>query len=237
MANSLLTVVQNFTRKMGLPVPTGVIGSTDASVQQYLAIMQDLVLELYQYDWQQLKARRTFTTIAAEDQGALSTLLQGDYEGIVQGSVWDETLRRPLFGPTGDQTWEMYKAFVNTGPLYQYWISDSHLYINPAPPAGHTIGLIVKSNYLVLSAAGTPQYTFADDTDILRVPDILLSLGFEWMWKKQKGEPFEEERNRFYGALTKNLTKDANMPVLHLDQSRQNLVPGIWVPAGNWPTS
>lgn len=237
MADSLLTVVQNFTREMGLPVPPAVIGSTDATVAQYLALMQKLLQRLYQFSWQELKARRTFTTIAAEEQGTLLDLIGADYESIVQGSIWDETLRRPLFGPTGDQTWEMYKAFVNTGPLYQYQIFNSSLLINPAPPAGHTIGLIIKSNYLVIdSTSGLPKESFTADEDTVRLPNILLSTGLEWMWKRQKGEPWEDAQATWLGLVANNLGKDANLPVAHLDVSKQNLVPGIWVPAGNWPT-
>ena len=238
-AISVLEVVQDFCGRNGLPVPSAVFGSTDTAVIQYRTLLKQLNRELAQFNWQQITVRATFVTIAAEDQGDLDLIIGSGvgfpYDAIAQMSVWDETLRRPVFGPVGDASWEMLKAFVNTGPLYQYKIFQDHFFINPAPPAGDTIGMVIKLKSVIVNAGGAPLLNPNADTCAFIVPPVVVDKGFDYMWKRQKGEAWEDLFNEYMGLIAKNIVKDANKPILFLDQSYQNLVPGIWVPAGNWP--
>lgn len=234
MSDTLLQTVQRFTGTYGLPIPNAVYGSSESSVVQYKNILLDVVDDLLEYSWQQQSIRKTFVSIAAEDQGALTALFGADYKTLVQASMWDETLRRPIFGPVGDASWEMLKAFTNTGPIYQYRIAANHLLINPPMAAGHTVGLIYMSNYGILNASGTAISTFSADTDTFLFPDVCIRKGLEWRWKKIKQEPWEDAYADFLDVVARNKTKDT-APVLRLDSSPQKLVPGIWVPAGNWP--
>lgn len=236
MSKTVLLTVQDFCGRMGLPVPTAIIGGTETSVVQYKGILHDIGEKLSEYAWQVQKLRKTFTSIAAEDQGALTTIIGADYRSIVPLSVWDETLRRPLFGPVGDASWESLKAFTNTGPMYQYWISGGHFLTNPALPAGHTIGLIYETNYPFASASGTAQPRILADTDVFLFPDVVITAEFEWRWKKIKGEPWQDDYNMSVSLIAKNIVKDT-LPILQLDAQRQELRPGIWVPAGNWGVS
>jgi hypothetical protein len=234
MSDSLLTTVQDFCGEQGLPIPTAVMGVTDLAVAQYRSIMKRVVTELGQWKWEQQSIRTTFTSIADENQGALTTIIGPDYDGLVQSSVWDETLKRPLPGPVTDASWEMLKAFTNTGPLYQYRISQGNFLTNPALPAGHTIGLVYRSKYGVTSAAGTPKASFTADDDLILFPDVCVAAALKYRWLKVKGEEWETVYNEFLGLVAKNIVKDT-AAILQLDGRSANLRPGIWVPAGNWP--
>lgn len=235
MSKTLLATVQGFCGEYGLPVPNAVIGVTETSVIQYKAIMEKVVSDLLEFRWQQQSIRKTFVTIAAEDQGSLTSLIGADYKSLVQASMWDETLRRPVFGPVGDASWEMLKAFLNTGPLYQYRIAQNHLLINPAIEAGHTIGLIYMSGYGILDGTtGVAKESFTLDTDTMLFPDVVIEKSLEWRWKKIKGEDWQDDYNDYLDSVARNKTNDT-APVLFLDRGQPRLVPGIWVPAGNWP--
>lgn len=233
MSDSLLTTVQDFCAENGLPVPSAVMGATIADVVQYRALMKRLVTELSQYNWTQQQVRKTFTTIAAQDQGALTSLIGADYRGIVQSSVWDETLRRPLIGPITPASWEAQQAIPVTGPVTQYRIEGGRFKMIPAPPAGRTIGLIYQSSYGVTDANGVPKATFTDDSDLIVFPDVVVAKGLDYLWKKKKGEDWADLYNEYIGLISKNVIKDT-APILYLDQPNQNIRPGIWVPAGSW---
>lgn len=235
---SVLTKVQNFCGRFGLPQPSALVGATESAVVQYRTIMLDVVRTLAQYDWQVLSYRTTFTTIAAEDQGRLSAIIGTEpYNGLILLSLWDETLRRPLYGPITRQTYEMYKAFTVTGPLYQWLTMNDHLYITPAIPAGHTIGLAYQSEYGIAdSTLTTRKATFTDDTDVVLFPNLVVDLCFEYKWKKIKGEEWETTYTEYMSAVARNIVKDGK-PIFRLDKPSTNLRPGIIIPAGNWPNT
>jgi hypothetical protein len=234
MSDSLLTTVQDFCAENALPVPTAVMGVTLSDVVQYRAIMKRLVTELSQYSWTQQQIRKTFTTIAAQDQGALTSLIGADYRGIIQSSIWNETLRRPLIGPVTPASWEAQQALPVTGPIYQYRIEGNRFKILPAPPAGHVIGLIYQSSYGVTDSTGTTaKATFTNDTDLIVFPDVVVAKGLDYMWKKKKGEDWSDLYAEYMSLIAKNIIKDT-APILYMDQPNQNIRPGIWVPAGNW---
>lgn len=233
MARTLLETVQLFAGENGLPVPTAVIGSSETTIVQYRSILTKAVDDLLEHKWQQQSIRKTFTSIAAEDQGLLSTIIGADYLSLVQASMWDETLRRPIFGPIGDASWEMLKAFVNTGPIFQYRIAANHLLINPIMTAGHTIGLIYMSSYGILSGT-TAIPNFTADTNTFLFPDSVVYKSLTWRWKKIKGEPWQDDYADYLDSVAKNKVKDT-ASVLYMDRGQPELVPGIWVPAGNLP--
>lgn len=235
MADSVLTIVQDFCGKMGLPVPSALIGVTESSVVQYRALMKDLVYELAEFNWQQQSVRATWVSTAAEDQGSLFDLFGADYHSLVPGSIWDETEKRPIFGPVGDASWEMYKAFVNPGPVYQYRIAQNRFLINPEMPAGHTIGAVYMTGYGITDETGAvSKPVFTVDSDLVIYPDNVVRKSLEWRWKKIKGEPWVDDFAEYRTLLARNKAKDANMQTLYLDGPNMgaNFVPGIWVPAG-----
>jgi hypothetical protein len=234
MSDSLLTTVQDFCAENGLPVPSAVIGATVADVVQFRALMKRLIADLSQYNWTQQQVRKTFTTVAAIDQGLLTDVIGPDYDGIIQSSIWNETLKRPLIGPVTPASWEAQQALPVSGPTYQYRIEGNRFKILPAPPAGHTIGLIYISSYCITDSTGTvmkPNFTV--DSDLTIFPDIVVAKGLDYLWKKKKGEDWQDLYQEYNDLISKSVVKDT-APILFLDQTQQTLRPGIWVPAGSW---
>lgn len=233
MAQSILQLVQEFCGKKTLPVPTAVIGNTDTGVVQIRYILAEVLRELSEYRWQEQKVEKTFTSIAAEDQGLLTTVIGADFRGIVPGTFWDQTLKRPVFGPVSDTMWSNLQTFPASGPIYQWKVFGNHLNIFPAPEAGHTMYLIYESTYPLLDGT-TAIPAMTADTNTFLLPELLVHKGLDWKWKKQKGEAWETDYSEYMNFLPKKLT-DTNMPVYHLDGEKFKLTPGIWVPAGDWP--
>jgi hypothetical protein len=198
--------------------------------------MKRLIADLSQYTWSEQQVRRTFTAIASENQGKLSTLFGPGYRGLIQNSIWNETLRRPLFGPVTAASWEASKAVPQTGPTYQYRIERGHFYTEPALPVGHIIGAIVQTSYGITDHTGhvyKPNFTV--DDDLIVFPDVVVAKGLDYLWKKKKGEEWQSLYMEYMSLIAKYMVKDT-APILYLDQPNQNIRPGIWIPAGNWGT-
>jgi hypothetical protein len=82
MALSLLAIVQEFCRRTGMPVPTGVQSNGDKGVQQMLGLMNELCEDIEtRKAYQQNTFETTFVSVAAEDQGAIDTICPYGYDG------------------------------------------------------------------------------------------------------------------------------------------------------------
>lgn len=233
MSDTLLTTVQDFCAENSLPIPAGVCGVVETGVVQYRAIMKRLVTELSQYSWKEQVVRKTFLTIADEDQGTLTDLIGADCQGIIQDSIWNESKKRPFVGPVPPAIWEQLKALPVTGPLDRYAVHGNHFRVIPTPAAGETVGLMYKSSYGVISEEGVMKQNFTVDSDTILFPDVVVAKGLAYMWKKAKGEEWQSIYGEFMSLIAKNIAKDT-APILYLDKSQQNVRPGIWVPAGSW---
>lgn len=230
---SLLQIATQFCQETGLPVPAGLVGSQDGHATQLRALLIATANELTEYRWGEQKKRVTWTSTAGTDQGDVLTVFGPDYRELSPGTFWDETLRRPIFGPPGDVSWELYQALVNPGPLYTYNILQNRVLINPAMPAGHTLAATYWSSFYVIDASDNYIAAPNDDSDRFVFPDQVMLLGLAWKWKKVKGEDWEADRTLWMDSIARNIPKNTQ-PVKFLDQDKIRGIPGIVIPAGSW---
>ena len=185
---SLLTMVQQASALIGIQTPTVVVGNTAQNVTQLLALAQTEGVTLArQYNWSALSKLVTITTVASEDQGAVSTVLGTDIDRLVAGTAWDRSLIRPLPGPRSPQAWAQDHALVAAGPFYGFRIYDGHLWIFPVPPAGRMMSFEYVSNGWCQSAGGSPQSLWAADSDTGVLDETLMGLGLVVRFKRAKG--------------------------------------------------
>lgn len=227
-------LITAFCRKKGLPAPVDILTSTDIGMQQILYLLYEEMRELGKREWNEQKVQKTFTTIAAVDQGVITTIIGADFSSLVFATMWDNTLRRPVFGPVNDAMWANLQAFPASGPIYQFKVIGTRLHIFPAPAAGDTVYLIYQSSYPVASAAGAPKAAPSVGTDVFLLPDEVVIRGLEYRWLREKGLPWEACYIEYNDLKSRALLK-TGMPNVRLDNSRFKLSPGIWVPAGDWP--
>ena len=68
---SLLTMVTQVCRRIGIVAPNAVVSSADPQIIQLLALANEEGEELAnRYPWQAMRQQATFTTVATESQGA-----------------------------------------------------------------------------------------------------------------------------------------------------------------------
>lgn len=235
---TLLELVQSFCQRTGLAVPTLAVGNTDPQVIQLIALLNEVVEDIVirrPSGWTTLQLEATFTTLAAEDQGLLTTLAPYGFISIINDTIFNRTQRLPGFGPTSPQTWQYMKASGLTGPFNNYRIKEGRLFLYPAPPAGQTYAFEYLSTYAVSATNGTtfkPYFTV--DTDYFRLNEVLLLRGLRWKWKKEKGFEYDEERDEYETYLAELMGKDGTRPKLSMSQGTPTIQPGIFVPSGNW---
>jgi hypothetical protein len=231
-----LELVTQFCQETGLPVPGGLIGATEGHAVQMRALLQKVIMDLSQYNWQQQNRYVTWTSISGEDQGALKDIfgVDMDYLRLIPNTFWDNTEMRPVFGPVTEEVWAYYKAAVNPGPIYQYIIKQNRLLMSPNMVAGHTMSVQMYSNLKVVSSGGTLKQSFTADDDSFVFPDITVLRGLTWNWAKKKGEDWSDDHALYLDSIGKNLLNEGS-PKLSMDAPQRGFSPGIVVPAGSWP--
>lgn len=244
MTMTLLQLIQEFTARTGLDIPTMVGASTDAGVKQCQALMNEVITDLTGrgQSWPALQRQATFVSVAAEQQGLMTTIAPYGYQYVIEESLYDRTERRPLYGPRNAPRWQESEALPVTGPFYSYRIWNGYFNMQPAPPAGHTIAFEYSSNYAIQGATSASDATlvyrrrFLYDADVFLLDEELLLLGLRWKWKKEKGLSFATEKLDYESYLAQCTGNDGTKGELSMSgDTNGDIKPGIFVPLGNWP--
>lgn len=234
---TMLTIVQQFCQRTGLPKPSTVFGSTDTKILQIMALLEEEGNDLASVGgWQELQFQASHTTIADEDQGKIDSIATNGFRYIKNQTIWDRTTKLPVLGPMSDKEWQALKAIIVTGPRYRFRIRGNKLLVNPAPPAGSSWYFEYVSKNWILKADGTTYAsTFSDDDDTPLLPESLLLQGLRWRWKKEKGLDYAEDFRTYEMQKKDAIGRDGGKPTVYADNAAwRGPYPGIWVSDGNW---
>jgi len=231
---SCLSIVQDLTQRMNIPTPSAVATSTDPAILQILALCnKEGEWVTNQYDWQSLCLEANFVTVAQESQGSLSTIAPY-MKNIINDTMWNRDLRRPVFGPMTPQRWEQLKAMVMQGPWNQFQIRGDNILFIPVPAAGQNIWFQYTTRAWCKSVGGMGQVKFLADDDTLTLRDDLFKLGVEWRWRKAKGLDYAQDFVDYETMLQDAKARDGTKDTINMGDVKYDIYPGIMVPAGSW---
>ena len=233
---SLLSTIQYVAGRTGITVPSSVLGTSDPQVLQLLRLLEEEGDDLRKRGpWTGIIKEASWSTTAAEDQGALTTLAPSGFDYIKSGTFWDRTDRLIVQGPLSDEEWQTRKALTLSGPRYCWRIRGGKMLINPIPAASHTFAFEYASKYWILGIDGTTykQY-FTLDTDTILLPEDLVLMGLRWRWKKEKGFDYAEDFRTYEMQVKDALGRDGGKRRLRMDGGPHDARPGVMVPDRSW---
>ena len=233
---SLLTLVQSASRKLGLNVPSAVATSTDPAVLQLMELASEEGQDLAKRTrWTALDVQTSFITVATENQGLLSTIAPG-LKFIINQTIWNRTLRRPVFGPLGPSDWQQFEGLAISGPWNQFRIQQGIIKFFPVPVAGQSCYFeYVTKNWCLANDGVTGRSSWSVDTDTALLDEDVMTLGLVWRWREAKGLDFTSAFQKYETQVTDAIGRDGSKPVLNLGGARYSIEPGVFVPSGNWP--
>lgn len=211
---SVLTVAQQVALKIGLEQPDALVTSTEREHIELSEILQDAAEQIAfdsDHDWQLLNTLRTET-----GDGSTSTYsLPPDFHDFVRGGqIWTSRLQYPLrLAETLDVWLEI--EIRNYDYVTGVWIkTGDQIQVKPTPEAGEELSYYYQSKLIFAPAVGANLAAFAADTDTFRLSERLLKLCAIWLWKAEKGLPYEEDMEIYQGAMAREVLKDAPSRVL-----------------------
>lgn len=233
---SLSTILTQVCRRIGITAPTSFVASQDPQIQQLIGLANEEGQELSaRYPWGGITIEKTFSTVATESQGAITTLAGSDFRYILNDIMWNRSLLRPVFGPISPQYWQELKARSITGPWAQFRIRGGNVLFIPAPVVGNTVAFeYVSKNWVTVAAGGTAAAWSADaDTGLL--DEEIMAFGVIWRWKQVKGLSYAEDFNKYEGVVNDQMARDGGKPMLNLNGDGGSYPAGTIVPIGSWP--
>lgn len=233
---SLLSVVQDACRRIGIVVPNAIVSSSDAQIMQLMTLLNQEGQSLSErFDWQVLRKEVTFTGVAADDQGAISTIAGTDFKYIIPDTFWNRTLRRPVYGSITPQDWQMLKASPQTGPFQQFILRGGHILMLPNPTASQTMAFEYKTANWVLASDGTTgKSAYSADDDSALLDEQIMTIGLIWRWRQVKGLEYAEDFRLYEGMVADAITRDKAPTSISMTGMPRLRVPGTVVPYGNW---
>jgi len=233
---TVLSVITSFCDRTGIPAPASVLGTTDPQVKQIRAILEEEGNDLASRgSWQEITLEASHTSLALEDQGAISTIASNGFRYIKNETIWDRTDQLPILGPLDSSEWQAMKAIASTGPRYRYRIRGGKLLVNPTPPAGHSWEFeYVSQNWILGADLTTYKQYFTLDTDTILLPETLILMGLRWRYKKEKGFDYAEDMRTYEMQVKDALGRDGSKPRINMEGSDRGPTPGIFVPQGSW---
>jgi hypothetical protein len=233
---SILTITQDVSNRIGLPVPSTVIGSSDTQVRQLLGLAQQEGKELSRRGpWQVLTKEKTITATATETQtGAIPV----DYERMIEGTFWNRTQNRRVVGPLTPQKWQMLQTGLYSLMWDAYRIRGNDMLMSPVPQAGDILAYEYVSTYWLTNAAGdTERAAWTADDDVAKLDEELIALGVTWRFYKAKGLDYSEAFATYERMVERKLGNDGGMAILDLNGDRLDGAGGAYDPfisEGNW---
>ena len=233
---SLLSMATQVCRRIGITPPASVSGSSDPQILQLMALANEEGQDLSaRYPWTALQNESTFTTVAAETQGTITTLAGSDFRYILNDIMWNRSLLRPVFGPLTPQDWQALKARNVNGPYNQFRIRGTSVIFIPAPVAGNTIAFEWISRNWVTVAAGGTSASWTADADTGLLDEEVMTQGVIWRWKEAKGLGYAEDYAKYERLANDQMARDGGKSRLNLAGGMaQGYSPAILVSAGSW---
>lgn len=233
---SVLSIIQDHCKIHAIAVPSSAVGSLDTGAVQLLAILKEVLDEIVtESKFNVIVQEATFSTVADEDQGAMSDLAPNGYQFAIFETFYDRTQMRPLFGPVDESQWQALKAMPSEGTFYKYRIRQDHLLFYPAPTdTDTTIAFEYMSSWCVKSSTGVLKAGITADDDIFVFPENIIRKGLMFRWKQIKGLPYQADETKFYYMLNSYIAKDKVKTRVNVAGAPKDLRPGIWVPSNTW---
>ncbi len=230
---TLLTLIEQTCDEVGFEKPTSVIGSSDDTAIQMLALANASGKQIAKRGkgmggWSVLQTEHTFTTTASTAEYALPS----GFDFLIDDTLWDRANLWKLKGPLSPQQWQQYKSgIVATGPRKRVRIRPSAssnvkaIFIDPTPGAtGETMVFEYVSLNWCQSSGGTGAAAWAVDTDTGILDEYLLQLDLKWRFLRAKGRAYADEKQEFEQELAQALARDGGQAVLNMSGTDDRLL-------------
>jgi len=246
---SLLTLIADTYEVLGIggTTPTlvraGGIVSTEVAVRQLfrLANIEGNALNR-RFRFERMVEEVVFTVSATSNHGSIASItsvtaasvtgMSTGFDYILNDTIWNRTLQRPVFGPLNPSHRAGLKASAVTGPYAEYFIRGGDLHTIPATTTA-SYAFEYKSKFWCENSTGQGQPFWLADSDVGRLDEYVMGLGLIWRWKQSKGFDYAEDFATYEREVVNYMARDGGKLTVNM-AGDGGYRPFINVPSGSW---
>jgi len=237
MRGTVLEIIQQTSRELGIPKPTAAFSAIDISTQQLVALLNAAGSELIlYYNWEALTSEWDVPIVIDTDNYALPS----DFSHLIDQTQWDRTNRWPLLGPKSAQEWQWLKGgLLSSGPRIRYRLRGERFWLHPAPSTELDIRLEYIRNTWIETGNGSGLFVslITNDGNIPVLDFWLLVKYLKYKFWSAKGFDTTSYRDDFLLVFDALSGKDKGAPILSLSPRSAPLLVGLHsIPDGSWNT-
>jgi hypothetical protein len=238
MRDTVLKIVQQVSKELGIPSPTAAVSALDTSTQQIIALLYAGGHEMVNYyPWELLTEEWAVPVVAGTDNYALPA----DWAYALDQTQWDRTNRWPLLGPKSGQEWQWLKGgLLSSGPRIRYRLRQGKLWLHPVPDSALNIRMeYVRNSWLETTPVNSGVFTNEITSDAqIPVFDFWLMVKYvKYKFWAAKGFDTTSYRDDFIMTFDALTGKDKGAPILSLAPRQTPLLVGYHsIPDGSWNT-
>ena len=141
---SLLTVIQNVANEAGYTVESSIVGSSETTTKQLLAIAQRINRDIFEaYPWPKCYASGSITLV----NGQATYALPAAFSYYHYETFWNQSTRWRVLGPMTAQEYAEIQGFGLNTTVYQRFqirgISNNELLISPTPGSTYNNNVVI----------------------------------------------------------------------------------------------
>lgn len=216
---SILTVAVAAAKKIGLDVPSALVGQTDRTSIELLDAIKDAAEFIANgRDWQVLRRIHTLTG----DGTTTAWSLPSDYSRMLtKAQVWSSSLETPLSPIADSDKWlgldvQDFDFVINAWTIY-----GGQMHIKPALASAVTAKFFYISELIYQDDDGSTNIAdIAADTDTFRIDEKLLEMALIWRWKASKGQAYAEAMANYEQRLARLVARDMGSRMLRMGTVR-----------------
>lgn len=237
---TMLELCQGVARRVGVEVPTSIIGNADDTAQRLRGAADAAGRALLRRDWRCLTFEGTINLAAGTLDYALPTA-PAFHHFKPPADVYDRTLYRPASGPSSSSTFQRDKAAIGSlaglDPLFAVRADVAtrapRLYLSRDLGRTGVLGFDYVTREWVDVGGGGFSDSWQADGNTALFDEYLLDLCIEWRFRKAIGRAYAQELNEAE-AVERRLYAQENLEILHLGAAEYELG-AVNVSDGNWP--
>lgn len=212
---TLLTISQNvLKRNKASEIPATIAGNNnDTAKLVFQAVRDGTYIVKEAHDWQKLIKTHSFNSVPS--QAAYN--LPDDIEDtkIIPNTFWNATTRFQFEGPLSYGDWQLLKNWPLISTIIQnFIILDDQVNIYPIPTAVNSLNYLYITKEIIRAEDGSPQSEWLADNDYSILNEYAIELQASWLYLKQLGRPYDEEKLKADNYLENLISQDGTRKVI-----------------------
>ncbi|WP_051509091.1 hypothetical protein [Rhizobium favelukesii] len=189
---TILEIIQAVSKNVGLDVPSLAVANTKREIVELIQFATETATEVARRaDWSALRATATITGTGTNDNFALPA----GFARLTMGSAVT-TGGNPVRGGISQDEWLSLTSISGT-PRYFRINGTSSISFYPYPALAATATV----SYLSKNWASNGTAAWVNDADTPLVPDVLVTQGTIWRFKRKSGQDYSDYLAEFEATL------------------------------------